>query len=49
MILSGDTESVEKVRQILENVAGLDRELTAHDFHYASELINTGNGVSCGT
>ena len=46
MILSGDTESVEKVRQILENVAGLDRELTAHDFHYASELINTGNGVS---
>lgn len=46
LILSGDTESVEKVRQILENVAGLDRELTAHDFHYASELINTGNGVS---
>lgn len=46
LMLSGDPENVEKVRQILENVAGLDRELTAHDFHYASELINHGNDVS---
>lgn len=46
LILSGDPENVERVRQILGNVAELNRDLTPHDFHYASELINAGNGVS---
>lgn len=46
LILSGDVEGVEKVRQILENVAGLKRDITAHDFHYASTLIDAGSGAS---
>lgn len=46
LILSGDVEDVEKVRRILENVAGLKREITSHDFHYASTLIDTGSATS---
>lgn len=46
IILSGELKKVEKVRQILENIAGLDREVTAHDFYYASELVSTGNNAS---
>ena len=46
LILSGDVEGGEKVRQILENVAGLKRDITAHDFHYASTLIDAGSGAS---
>jgi len=46
IILSGELKKVEKVYQILENVAGLEREVTAHDFYYASELVSTGNNAS---
>lgn len=46
LILLGEAEGVEKVRKILANVAGLKRDVTAHDFHYASELVNTGTEVS---
>lgn len=46
IILSGELKKVEKVYQILENVAGLEREVTVHDFYYASELVSTGNNAS---
>lgn len=42
LIISGETEGVEKAMQILQNVTELDREVTDHDWHYAFELVDSG-------
>lgn len=46
LVLSGDQARVRQVEQILINVSELERQPTAHDFHYAGELIEAGNNTS---
>ncbi len=46
IILSGDPRKVNIVSRILGNIAGLEREITTHDFYYASELVSSGNNAS---
>ncbi len=46
LILSGEQSSVDKVIQILNNIQGLDREVTTHDFHYAADLAKNGASTS---
>jgi len=46
LILSGNEGEVNKVYKILHNLSELDRDITIHDFHYASELVNSGSSIS---
>lgn len=46
LVLSGGEGQVNKVYKILQNISELERDLTIHDFIYASELVNSGSSTS---
>ncbi len=42
LTITGESQAVNQVMQVLRNVSELERDITAHDFQYAAELARKG-------